>query len=118
MSLLLLSSLVSAPAIKSSGISGVLYAAEPLDACSPLTNNVEKDTTSFALIIRGGCTFDDKVMTAQKAGFKAAIVYDNEYGGALVASNVLLDSQIYTSFYKFSAHLLHLERNDMQSFAD
>ncbi|CAA7405262.1 unnamed protein product [Spirodela intermedia] len=73
------------PAIKSSGISGVLYVAEPLDACSPLTNNVEEATTSFALIIRGGCTFDDKVMAAQKAGFKAAIVYDNEDGGPLVA---------------------------------
>jgi E3 ubiquitin-protein ligase RNF13 len=37
------------------------------------------------LIIRGGCSFEHKVRRAQKAGFKAAIVFDNEEG-VLVAS--------------------------------
>ncbi|MQL94629.1 hypothetical protein Taro_027295 [Colocasia esculenta] len=75
-----------APTIKGSGESGVLFLAEPLDACSPLTNKpAEGVAASFALIVRGGCTFDDKVRIAQKAGFKAAIVYDNEESGALVA---------------------------------
>ncbi|PON36513.1 Cdk-activating kinase assembly factor [Parasponia andersonii] len=79
-----------APAIKGSGECGVLYSAEPLDACSPLTNKVQSSTgarSPFVLIIRGGCSFEYKVRTAQKAGFKAAIVYDNDDGGALVARN-------------------------------
>ena len=79
----------SAPSIKSPGISGILYLAEPLDACSPLTNEVDEGINSFALIIRGECPFDEKVMAAQKAGFKVAIVYDNIDGAPLVASNVL-----------------------------
>ncbi|EXB57740.1 E3 ubiquitin-protein ligase [Morus notabilis] len=77
-----------APAIKGSGECGVLYSAEPVDACSKLTNKVKpakNGSSPFALIIRGGCSFEEKVRRAQEAGFKAAIVYDNENGGALVA---------------------------------
>lgn len=76
-----------APSIQGSGERGVLYIAEPLDACSPLKNkNIEDSDNAFALIIRGGCTFDDKVRIAQDAGFHAAIVYNNEDHGPLVAS--------------------------------
>lgn len=74
--------------VKGSGECGILYVAEPLDACSPLTNAVEKvegASSPFVLIVRGGCGFEDKVRNAQKAGFAAAIVYDNEDGGVLVA---------------------------------
>lgn len=77
-----------APGIKSSGERGVLYMAQPVDACSTLTNKVKPvagATPSFVLIVRGGCGFEDKVRGAQKAGYKAAIVYDNEDGGDLVA---------------------------------
>ncbi|XVE60774.1 hypothetical protein DITRI_Ditri05aG0154400 [Diplodiscus trichospermus] len=77
-----------APAIKGSGECGVLYLAKPLDACSDLSNKVEKIsniTSPFALVIRGGCSFDEKVRRVQKAGFKAAIVYDNNDDGVLVA---------------------------------
>ncbi|XP_028805769.1 receptor homology region, transmembrane domain- and RING domain-containing protein 2 [Neltuma alba] len=77
-----------APAMKGSGECGVLYIAEPVDACTELTNKVEplSNTSSpFVLIIRGGCSFEDKVRRAQKAGFKAAIVYDNEDDGVLVS---------------------------------
>ncbi|XP_075509343.1 receptor homology region, transmembrane domain- and RING domain-containing protein 2-like [Primulina tabacum] len=73
-----------APSVKGSGIYGTLYVAEPLDACSPLTNKIDtkmNDTRyPFALMIRGVCSFDEKVRRAQVAGFKAAIVYDNEDG--------------------------------------
>uniref|UniRef100_A0A6M2EZP5 RING-type domain-containing protein n=1 Tax=Populus davidiana TaxID=266767 RepID=A0A6M2EZP5_9ROSI len=72
-----------APAIKGSGECGVLYLAEPIDACSDLTNQFEKGSncsSPFVLIIRGGCSFEDKVRRAQKAGYKAAIIYDNEEG--------------------------------------
>nr|XP_010910665.1 receptor homology region, transmembrane domain- and RING domain-containing protein 1 isoform X1 [Elaeis guineensis]XP_010910672.1 receptor homology region, transmembrane domain- and RING domain-containing protein 1 isoform X1 [Elaeis guineensis] len=75
-----------APAIKGSGECGVLYLAEPQDACTLLTNKVEEGPNPpFVLIIRGGCTFDDKVRHAQNAGFKAAIVYDNEDSGTLIS---------------------------------
>ncbi|XWS23366.1 hypothetical protein CRYUN_Cryun28dG0007700 [Craigia yunnanensis] len=77
-----------APAIKGSGKCGLLFSAKPLDACSDLTNKVEKVsniTSPFALVIRGGCSFEEKVRRVQKAGFKAAIVYDNDDDGVLVA---------------------------------
>lgn len=57
----------------------------------------------FALIIRGGCTFDDKVRYAQRAGFKAAIVYDDEDGGALISSNVPFLSPFLRIFSNFKA---------------
>ncbi|XP_057973296.1 receptor homology region, transmembrane domain- and RING domain-containing protein 2-like [Malania oleifera] len=78
-----------APGVKGSGECGGLYVAEPVDACSPLTNKVAgvegACASPFVLIVRGGCSFEDKVRTAQHAGFKAAIVYDDEDDGVLVA---------------------------------
>ncbi|KAH9624844.1 hypothetical protein KSS87_000425 [Heliosperma pusillum] len=78
-----------APPVRTGGICGKLYIAEPLDACSPLTNkeveHVGNCANRFALIIRGGCSFDEKIKKAQKAGFDAAIIYDNVDGGALIA---------------------------------
>lgn len=74
------------PAVKGSGVNGVIYTVEPLDACSPLRKKaVEGPASPFALIIRGGCQFDDKARNAQSAGFKAMIVYDNEDSGVLVS---------------------------------
>ncbi|XP_041021589.1 receptor homology region, transmembrane domain- and RING domain-containing protein 2-like [Juglans microcarpa x Juglans regia] len=76
-----------APPVKGSGECGILYEAEPLDACSTLTNKVEPASyanSPFVIIIRGGCSFEDKVRRAQNAGFKAAIVYDDEDRGILV----------------------------------
>lgn len=91
--------MISAPSVKGSGIYGTLYVAEPLDACSPLTNKIDtkmNDTRyPFALIIRGVCSFDEKVRRAQVVGFKAAIVYDNE-DGDLVASIVLSSALTFT----------------------
>lgn len=64
--------------------------AEPLNACLPLTNELDHVSNStklpFVLIIRGGCSFEDKIRRAQTAGFKAAIIYDNVFSD-LVASN-------------------------------
>lgn len=82
-----------APAVRGSGECGVLYPAQPIDACSDLTNKVERlsnYSSPFVLIVRGGCSFEEKVRRAQKASFRAAIVYDNEVDGPLVASNDLL----------------------------
>ncbi|CAN6720288.1 unnamed protein product [Malus baccata var. baccata] len=77
-----------APEVKGSGECGVLYLAEPPHACSTLTNQVEQGTnysSPFVLIVRGGCSFEDKVRRAQKAGFKAAVIYDNEDSNMLVS---------------------------------
>ncbi|KAG4129974.1 hypothetical protein ERO13_D09G113200v2 [Gossypium hirsutum] len=77
-----------APAIKGSGECGVLYLANPLDACSDLSIKVDElsnGSSPFALVIRGGCSFEEKVRRVQKAGFEAAIVYDNDDDGVLVA---------------------------------
>ncbi|XP_030528558.1 receptor homology region, transmembrane domain- and RING domain-containing protein 2-like [Rhodamnia argentea] len=76
-----------APPVKGSGVCGILYLADPIDACSRLVNEVThlpNASSAFALIFRGGCHFEDKVRRAQKAGFKAVIVYDNEADGGLV----------------------------------
>ncbi|AAC25519.1 Contains similarity to RING zinc finger protein gb/X95455 from Gallus gallus [Arabidopsis thaliana] len=59
---------------------GVVYVAEPLNACRNLRNKPEQSpygTSPLVLIIRGGCSFEYKVRNAQRSGFKAAIVYDN-----------------------------------------
>ncbi|XP_020573706.1 receptor homology region, transmembrane domain- and RING domain-containing protein 2-like, partial [Phalaenopsis equestris] len=74
-----------APPIRESGEVGFLHLAEPLDACTRLKASVANGSLSpFILIIRGGCSFHDKVKNAQSAGFEAAIVYDDKYNGGLV----------------------------------
>lgn len=73
------------PPIRESGEPGFLHLAEPIDACARLKTTVANGSASkFVLIIRGGCSFHDKVKNAQSAGFKAAIVYDDKYTGGLV----------------------------------
>ncbi|CAA7056987.1 unnamed protein product [Microthlaspi erraticum] len=63
------------------GICGALYVADPLDGCSPLlhaaASNWTEERNKFALIIRGECSFEEKLLNAQISGFQAAIVYDN-----------------------------------------
>lgn len=93
--------MISAPSVKGSGICGTLQVAEPLDACSKLTNKivpvVNNTKFPFVLIVRGGCSFDEKVRRAQAAGFAAAIVYDNE-DGDLVSS---MSSPTIARFFLF-----------------
>ena len=48
------------------------------DACEPIQNNVNG---KIALIDRGGCAFTTKVLNAQAAGAKGAIVANNQPGG-------------------------------------
>ncbi|KAJ3681526.1 hypothetical protein LUZ60_016015 [Juncus effusus] len=75
-----------APTIKGSGVCGTIYVSDPLDACDSLTNKAPTGQISaFALIIRGNCTFDDKIRNTQNAGYKAAIVFDNEDNNPLVS---------------------------------
>ena len=48
------------------------------DACEPIKNNVNG---KIALIDRGGCAFVTKVLNAQAAGAKGAMVANNQPGG-------------------------------------
>ncbi|KAJ3671674.1 hypothetical protein LUZ60_007753 [Juncus effusus] len=74
------------PEIEEPGVRGIIYVASPLDACLPLTNQIANNNSRsiFALIMRGGCTFYDKVINAQNSGFKLAIIYDDSYHNRLV----------------------------------
>jgi hypothetical protein len=84
--------------VKGTDLNGVVYTAEPLNACTPLTIKASKGPPSpFVLIIRGGCPFDEKIRNAQDAGFKTAIVYDNENSGILISSNLPYYSQLLCS---------------------
>ncbi|MED6118203.1 Receptor y region, transmembrane domain- and RING domain-containing protein 2, variant 2 [Stylosanthes scabra] len=96
-----------APTIKGSGECGFLYLAEPLDACSDLTNpapQLPNASLPFVLMIRGGCSFEEKVRRAQAAGYKAAIVYDDEDSGVLVAKRIMKSSSL---FYLVVTYFLH-----------
>eukprot|EP00049_Salpingoeca_infusionum_P012076 m.214242 g.214242 ORF g.214242 m.214242 type:complete len:336 (-) comp15100_c3_seq1:137-1144(-) len=70
------------PVPPSTGVSGVLYMADPLMACSKLIS-IPGGLEAVALIQRGSpsehlaCAFATKVRNAQAAGFKAVIIYDN-----------------------------------------
>ncbi|KAL3366228.1 hypothetical protein AABB24_011072 [Solanum stoloniferum] len=91
-----------APSPKGSGKCGRLYVAEPLDACSTLTNKIEPTDNftkePFVLIIRGGCSFEDKVRKAQAAGFKAAIIYDSGYGDIIAMAGTSAGVKILAVF--------------------
>uniref|UniRef100_A0A5B7BSJ6 RING-type domain-containing protein n=1 Tax=Davidia involucrata TaxID=16924 RepID=A0A5B7BSJ6_DAVIN len=74
--------------VNSSGICGALHLADPLDACSSLLNGFRYDDTPsirFVLIVRGKCTFEDKIRNAQDGGFHAAVVYDDQDNRNLVS---------------------------------
>lgn len=74
---------------------GVLYASNPLDACSPLVNVSGPGqilVPAFLLVERGICNFEVKVRHAQEAGFEAVIIYDNQDNHELITSKSALTS--------------------------
>lgn len=93
-----------APRVPASGVSGNFYGTFPLDACEPIINGPDPEIAelpTFAIVERGGCKFDVKVLNAQAAGFDAVIVYNNEEGHDLVsmygsAENVLIPAVFVT----------------------
>lgn len=66
--------------LPSDGLKGLLVASKPENACEPISPPpVQKDNSSsvyVVLIRRLDCNFDIKVLNAQRAGYKAAIVYN------------------------------------------
>ncbi|KAI5070945.1 hypothetical protein GOP47_0013196 [Adiantum capillus-veneris] len=72
--------------IPTSGMLGLLYAANPSHACVTVQAYSANQTVlpAFLLIERGDCDFVTKVQLAQDAGYSAAIVYNNEMSFDLV----------------------------------
>ncbi|XP_066108769.1 LOW QUALITY PROTEIN: E3 ubiquitin-protein ligase ZNRF4 [Saccopteryx bilineata] len=61
------------------GVRGYLMEAKPANACHPIEGPQPVDNGSLGAIVlirRYDCTFDLKVLHAQQAGFKAAIVHN------------------------------------------
>ncbi|XVE82473.1 hypothetical protein DITRI_Ditri16bG0007500 [Diplodiscus trichospermus] len=80
-----------ARAMNKTGVCGALEVADPLDACTRLRNEFGSNKTDpirLALIIRGDCSFEEKIRNAQSGGFSAAIVYDDKDRGSLVYMTV------------------------------
>lgn len=57
------------------GIVGKFASAHPADACEKIQKSPA--FSCFALIRRGNCRFDEKVLNAQEAGFQAAVIYND-----------------------------------------
>jgi hypothetical protein len=55
--------------------------SSPVDACSPLDDSSSYNG-KIVLIVRGTCTFVEKIKAASAAGAKGAVVYNN-VGGIL-----------------------------------
>lgn len=80
------------------GVCGALQIADPADACSTLRGGVPSNGTDlirFALILRGNCSFEDKIVNAQIAGFRAVIVYDDREKADLVYSESRCPSKFF-----------------------
>ncbi|XP_038976322.1 receptor homology region, transmembrane domain- and RING domain-containing protein 1-like isoform X1 [Phoenix dactylifera] len=76
--------------VRGSGVCGALHTADPIDACSTLPSNRTavgrgggSAHSDFILIVRGVCSFENKVRIAQDAGYQAAIIYDDQEKGSL-----------------------------------
>jgi len=66
---------ITQPLAVSGAIIDDIIAAEPIDACTPLSNSIDG---KIALIARGACTFVAKVENAVDAGASAVLMYSDD----------------------------------------
>ena len=66
---------ITQPLAVSGPVTDDVAAAEPVDACTPLTNDLGG---KIALIARGACAFTDKVENAVAAGASAILMYTDD----------------------------------------
>ncbi|MEM7674981.1 MAG: S8 family serine peptidase [Myxococcota bacterium] len=66
---------ITQPLTESGPVNGDVTAAEPIDACTPLTNSIGGNV---ALIARGACAFTVKVENAVAAGATAILMYSDD----------------------------------------
>lgn len=64
-------------ALVDKGIVGKFASADPPDGCGP-SIQPSPAFSCFALIRRGNCNFAHKALNAQKAGFQAAVIYNDQ----------------------------------------
>ncbi|XP_068187013.1 E3 ubiquitin-protein ligase RNF167 [Antennarius striatus] len=83
------------------GLMGHLVDSHPLNGCTPINpppSSSDPNSTNFIVLIRrNDCNFDLKVLNAQQAGYKAAIVH-NVYSDTLLNmnfSNASIAEQIF-----------------------
>ncbi|XP_077462665.1 E3 ubiquitin-protein ligase RNF13 [Stigmatopora argus] len=79
--------------LPSDGLKGFLIGARPANACEPIEPPPRDNLTGafIVLIKRFDCNFDIKVLNAQKAGFKAAIVHNVDSDDLISMSSNDLD---------------------------
>jgi hypothetical protein len=76
-----------------------LDVAMPLDACTGLPNLLLNQSTSYlALVMRGGCSFPEKLRRAQAAGFDLVVVYNSEYGDRVQTGITFHSTTLYLYF--------------------
>lgn len=63
---------ITQPLQDSGPVSDEVVAADPIEACEPLTNDIGNN---IALIARGTCAFTDKIENAVNAGARAILMY-------------------------------------------
>ncbi|XP_062975444.1 E3 ubiquitin-protein ligase RNF167-like [Elgaria multicarinata webbii] len=64
------------PPLPARGLTGFLIEAMPADACQPIEGPPNTSSIFVALIHRHDCSFATKVLHAQQAGFRGAIVHN------------------------------------------
>lgn len=72
---------ISPALIEGSPISGAMVIASPLNACTPLANDM---TGKVAFLQRGACAFTTKLQNALAAGATGAIVFNSVAGSPIV----------------------------------